>query len=192
VKSESKSVTSAASSASDSSLSIGKYDYLAPLPLANTWNPGIITKFVNRYNANLGSGNDAKMLKADTFTTDRDSKNLMLNALEEEAVYYINNGKFPLDTYVSDYLNSNPTAVPESKQGSITVNSKNISVFFTNRIIYMIFISVNESKITPLPESYEIFTGKKTPAASNVASNVSPTSLSPSDIQTLKSICSKY
>ena len=182
--------------------STGKYDYLAPLPPSNTWNPEIIKKFVNIYNSNLGTGNDNFMLKSDTFTTDEKGKSLINSALEEEAVSYISNGEFPLDLYVSDYLNNNPTAVPEQKFGSITINNKTISKIMPNRSIYGSYISSSDSKLTPPPDTYDIYMGKKPPpSTSDTTPSTTSTTLSPadidtlktvSDVQTLKSICSKY
>ena len=163
------------------SSSIGKYDYLQPIPTTNTWNQEIKTKFINRYNSNLGNGNDDKMLKPDDPLS-----GIISFSLEEEGVYYNNHGKFPINLYVQDYLNANPDKFPNQTSGSLKMNSTTISQFVPNRLLYAAFIAPYDSKLNPPPEAYNIYLGKK-PAVSSSSS-----SLSPSDVQTLKSICSKY
>jgi hypothetical protein len=187
--------------------SIGKYDYLAPVPKTNTWKSDTINQFVTKYNAiNTGIGGDF-VLNTNTFETQGMSKLILENTLEEEGIYYISNGKFPINLYVSDYLTANPSNIPDTKQGSITINNKNISQIYPNRLVYMNFIATKESLLKPPPESYEIYMGtnpspntasssslptSSTSSSSLPTSSTSSTSLSPSDIDTLKSICSKY
>ena len=191
---ETPSVTSITDSAKSSitTPSIGKYDYLAPIPVGNMWNPDIITKFVNRFNSGLGTGNDDKLVKPD----DQQVKSFSVYALEEEAVYYINHGNFPVCLHVKDFFDANPDVYPPQKVGTLTITTKNISQFVPNRILYASFLAPKESQVNPPPESYEIYTGKKQPTGISSSSTLSPADIETlktvSDVQSLKSICSKY
>ena len=164
------------SSSSVSIPSFGKYDYLAPIQPTNTWNPDITTKFVNRYNTNLGTGNDDKMMKVD----DQNQKNLVAWALEEEIVYYVNNGKFPICLHVKDFFDANPDTIAPIQMGSITVNTKTISHFLPNRLLYGVYVAPKESQLKPPPEAYDIYMGKK--PKPEVKSSSSSTSLVPSKV----------
>jgi hypothetical protein len=150
--------------------SIGKYDYLAPIPQPNIWTPAVINLFVDKFNSNMGTGNILLMVNKKTFATDSRSKLIMENALEEEANYYITNGKFPINLYVSDYLISNPNSVTPKITGSFNYDNTTISQVWPSRYIYDTIISINESKIRPLPESYEIFKGTKPPPSTTNSS----------------------
>jgi len=168
---------------------IGKYDYLAPPP-PDIWNQDIINKFVNKWNSNLGNGNDNYMLDASAFTKSGAGKKIYENVLEEEAVYYINNGRWPINTYVSDYLDANPTAIPDNfkLENGTRITRNNISQYFSSRVIYAMIIYIKEYQITPPPESILIFSGQKPPPLPSQSS----TSLSNSEIEQLKSICKKF
>lgn len=165
---------------------IGKYDYLAPPP-PNIWNQDIIDKFVNRWNSNLGNGNDNSMLDASAFTSNASGKKIYASVLEEEAVYYINNGKWPINTYVSDYLDANPTAIPDNfkLQDGTRMTRDNISKYLSNRMIYEMIIYIKEHQIRPQPESILIYSGQKPPPNPSE----SKTSLSSIEFEQLKSIC---
>lgn len=145
------------SSSSVSIPSIGKYDYLAPIPTTNTWNPDIITKFVNRYNSNLGTGNDDKMMKVD----EQNQKTLVEWALEEEVVYYVNHGQFPVCLHVKDFFDINPDTIAPQQMGSITINTKTIPQFIPNRLLYGAFVASKDSQLKPPPKAYNIYMGNK-------------------------------
>ena len=191
------SVTDTANSANYSSNSaislpsIGKYDYLKPIPIENTWNPDIKTKFINRFNIGLGTGNDKLMLKDDDPLQDK-----VAFALEKEAVYYINNGKFPINLYVKDYLDANPDLFPPQQAGSLTIKPKNLPQFLPNRLLYGAFIAPKDAKREPPPEAYNIYIGDKTLSGSSSSSTLSPADIETlktvTDVKTLKSISSKY
>jgi hypothetical protein len=133
---------------------IDKYDYLAPVP-NSTWRQTTIQQFVDKYNEM-----EKDQLNASTFATDKKGIAYMKHALEEEAIYYSQNGQWPYNSYVSDYLKANPTAIPAGMTVSnTTVNKDNIAQFYPNRYVYMSFISQKESKIKPPPEAYQIFKG---------------------------------
>jgi len=168
------------------SSTIGKYDFLEPIPQPNTWNQDIINKFVDKYNSNLGSDNKNALLNASTFTQDKQSSQIYAFALEKEAVYYINNGRWPMNQYVYNYLNSN--IIPKNTKlynGSFIINNETVSQVYPNRLIYNVYIAPKEGILKPLPESYKIFIGEKpTPSPSQTSS-----SLSNADFQQLQSIC---
>lgn len=165
---------------------IGKYVYLAPPPSPNQWNPDITTKFVNRYNSNLGQGNETEMIGTSN-SNQKKTTDFVLNTLEEEVVFYINNGKFPINTYITDYLDANPTAIPSTAKLSngTPITSSNISQFYSNRLIYAMIMYTKEMAITPPPESLQIFRGLKPPPNPSE----SKTTLSTMEFEQLKTVC---
>jgi hypothetical protein len=164
---------------------LGKYTYLPPLVPESKWGQDVITKFVDAYNKNLDEKSEYR-LNAPTFSTDNNSNTIMKEAVEEEAKYYIQNGKWPYCYYVSDYLTNNPTAIPSNfVMNGTKINQGNVSKFLSNRKVYQQFIYSIESRLDPQPESLKIFKGTITPPAESESS----TSLTGSDYITLKKIC---
>ena len=140
-------------------LKTGKYDYLFPLLPEDTWGHFTIQKFVDKYNA---MGND--QLNAYTFTENEKGSTLIKNALESEALYYAEHGRWPYNSYVTNYLESNPTM--DLKVGDVTITKENIANYYPNRYVYMLLIAPKEAGIKPLPESYQIFKGAALPKES--------------------------
>ena len=140
------------------SMPIGKYEYLTENP--NAWSRNTIEQFVDKYNSNLGATDEKHILNSDRFEMDRKSSDIMKNAIEEEAIYYIKNGMWPYNAYVSDYLESNPTIIPSGfmLSGQV-IKQNNIVKFLSNRQVYSIFIAPKEQNKKPLPKSYKIFKG---------------------------------
>lgn len=133
---------------------IGKYDYLKPFP-KSVWGPITIQKFVDTYNT-MG----VDQLKASTFAMDTKGSLFMKHATEQEAVYYTSYGRWPINEYVTEYLEANPTTIPTGLTvHKVVLTKDNIDNFYPNRYIYMSFISKKESQIKPTPESYQIFKG---------------------------------
>jgi hypothetical protein len=117
--------------------SLDQYQYLAPDPSGNTWSADTITQFTAKYNTvNDLSGNkaiDSSDFSAGSFFTE--------NATEQEAQYYVQNGKWPYDSYVTTNL------IP-------TIQKK-----FPNRFVYAMAIGSSEANMNPQPVSYKIFSG---------------------------------
>lgn len=131
-----------------------EYKYLAPLPAGYTWSQDILTKLTEKGN---------KMAKEGEPPNTEENTKMFLKSwdiTEEEAKYYIKNGKWPYDAYVLNYVKQNPDIMGKMKQedGSpqtVSTLSKN----WSNRIFYGQLIGPIESKQTPLPLSYQIFKG---------------------------------
>ena len=146
---------------------IGEYEYLAPIPDSNTWTQDTLDKFVDKYNS-VNEVPASQMLKSDTFVANGGFK----IALEKEAIYFNDNGKWPINKYVIDYLTTHkpsnfgqPIKGKEGKEYSL----ETISEMMPNRIIYQTFIAPTEMQMTQLPMSYQIFKGMVKPPASNDA-----------------------
>jgi len=132
---------------------IGKYDYLSPIPLDLTWGQITIQKFVDKYNE---MGNE--QLNAFTFKDNKKGMMFMNYALEEEGLYYSEHGVWPYNEYITNYLEKNP--IPNGvKVDDVSVTNENVDKFYPNRYVYMSFISQKESLVKPPPESYQIFKG---------------------------------
>ena len=158
--------------------SIGEYAYLAPIPPNTTLSQATQTSFTTAYNNN-NKGRYADVTQAIPYIT------------EEEAKYYIANGKFPWGSYI---INS-ALKMPNVTQQDIVDAMINIP----SRLMYKTQFLPTESKQTPAPLSYQIYMGTAQPpstssstSSSTVPSVSSPSSqsnLSNSDYQSLTSIC---
>jgi hypothetical protein len=134
---------------------IGKYEYLFPLLPEETWGKFTIQKFVEKYNS---MGND--IINPNTFSDSKKGNDFIKNALENEALYYVEHGRWPYNSYVTNYLESNPI---DLKVNDVTITKENIAKYYPNRYVYMLLIAPKEAAIQPLPESYQIFKGAALP-----------------------------
>jgi len=147
--------------------SIDPFKYLAPVPSGNTWSQTTINDFTNKFNtvnSTQNSGEVAAQINPSFLNY------IMSNALEEEAQYYIQNGKFFLDSYVTDYLTKNPV-IRFDKPYTID----QLSAMGPNRLIYGQFLSRAELQQSPQPLSYQIYKGITPPPTSNTVTTT-PTS----------------
>ena len=86
-------------------------------------------------------------------------------ALEEEAKYYISNGKFPICTYMINYCNNEPTSInkfgldPSGNPVTLQLFQK----YQPNRYLFMIIIYPIQLNLDPQPDATLIFLGKKEP-----------------------------
>jgi hypothetical protein len=144
---------------SDLNSTTDPYKYLAPVPKGNTWSQTTINDFTNKFNtvnSTQNSGEVAAQINPSYLNY------IMSNALEEEAQYYIQNGKFFLDSYVTDYLTKNPV-IRFDKPYTID----QLSAMGPNRLIYGQFLSRAELQQSPQPLSYQIYSGITPPPTSN-------------------------
>ena len=100
---KSSSSSSSPSSSTDSSNTI--YQNLAPLPSDNTWSQDTQNNWVKKFNDYLVSTDPS----ATVFTTmDEVNQKMKINymqiASEDEAKSYIENGVWPWDTYITNYI----------------------------------------------------------------------------------------
>ena len=144
---------------------IGEYDYLAPVPESNTWSQETIDNFIDKCNS-VNELSAERMLKSDTFI----NVGLLTHALEEEATYFIDNGKWPINNYVTEYLTKHKPPIfgqPLPERPDKVYNLETLSERMPNRLIYQLFISTSEMQMNPLPMSYQIFKGTVKPPSSN-------------------------
>uniref|UniRef100_A0A6C0BC23 Uncharacterized protein n=1 Tax=viral metagenome TaxID=1070528 RepID=A0A6C0BC23_9ZZZZ len=177
-----------------------KYKYLAPVPKDNTWSQDTMTKFAEKWNT-VNKATDIFVLKPDV----QNLGSYIGMALEEEATYYIQNGKWPYNFYITNFLNKNPTIFGNMLMPDGTpVTTSNISQMWPVRIVYNQVILQNPGKIV-LPDSetdqtaYKIFMGTiPDPDASTSQTDISPitssslssaSTLSESNYNTLVSLC---
>ena len=163
--------------------SIGEYEYLAPIPPNTTWSQDTQTAFTNAWNTNLNK-------KGITL----DVNVYMQDLTEEEAEYYIANGKFPWGSYITNAVLKIPNVTQPMVDNAMTESP--------SRLAYQENLLQTESKQTPAPLSYQIYMGTAQPPSDSTDSTDStdsgdssdPTSsqsnvLSNSDYQSLTSIC---
>ena len=147
---------------------IGEFDYLAPIPPNNVWTQDTIIKFIDKFNTVNEPSSDT-MLKLNTFV---DSRFFQI-ALEKEALYYIDNGKWPINKYVTDYIDKQNPKHPifgqqiPGKPGKV-YSLETLSTMWPTRLMYQTFIYTTEMQMTQLPISYQIFKGITPPPPSDM------------------------
>jgi hypothetical protein len=154
--------------------SIGEYQYLAPLPSGSTWSPTTISQFVTKYN------NVNNLTGKSAMTTDG-APTMSFWALEEEAQYYIQNGNFPYDSYVANYLTQNPN-VFHNFANIIPATISNVAQILSNRAAFELYMARYESD--PPTLAYQIYRGTAQPpplsSSPSLSSLTSPFTSSPS------------
>jgi len=177
----------------------GQYAYLAPSPpavLDTTTEATFITTF------NATGGVIFPNAKIDPFDTKKMTDFKKYVTLDEFN-YYIQNKKWPYNSYIMNYLNANQATVTDVLQKLKIYSIENLQKILPTRFVYIIFMNPKESTMSPKPLSNDIFTGQKPPpveaptpsSAAKIADTISakPTIHPPfsSDNYTkLQSICS--
>ena len=135
---------SLASSVPGSSSSIPtEYENLAPIPPGTVWSDETQNAFVDKYNIINNLTGDQMMTKEKLSTVPMSSfANFMAAASEQEAKYYIDNGIFPWDDYVTNFMKNDPGL---SKSPILALLPK----AWPNRLAYTIMI---EPLTVPLPQ----------------------------------------
>jgi hypothetical protein len=137
----SSSSSSSSSSATDSSNNI--YQYLAPLSPDNTWSQDTQNAWVKKFNDTLTSIDPSAALIT---TPTLNDINYMTEASEAEAQSYIQNGVWPLDTYVTNLYNNMITQSNNlnSPTDQLKTEEKNMwnefQKIYPNRLIYRMFL----------------------------------------------------
>lgn len=134
---------------------IGEYSYLEPVPKGNIWDNSIQKQFLKVF------------IKSPNMKVNINE--LMQQCTSEEAQYYINNGKFPYCTYITNYINKNyPKDNPEN-----IINTW--SKLIPNRGIYALGIAQTEAKESPQPLSYQIYMGTAKPPPPTMTQEIETT-----------------
>ena len=134
----------------NSDSNMDQYKYLYPPPANNMWSQQTMNDFAKKFNEvnNRVGAPGAVQPNAQFLST------YMQNMLEEEAQYYIQNGKFVLDSYITDYLTKNPPNLFGETQ---TVDQ--IAALAPNRLVYDQVLYRLERAQSPQPLSYQIYKG---------------------------------
>jgi hypothetical protein len=181
------------------SVEIGEYDYLAPVPPDNKWSTNTLNNFVTAFK----KSNGCKLIGAECSSITNDPSNKIMafymeRVSEQEAEYFIKNGKFPINKYVKtlvqDMLSKNAKANPGVKQMSY----EDMENIWTSHIIYGIYLQPTEKDKNPQPLSYQIYIGTAKPPVSpkptsqnnNLQYN-SSSGLSSADFDEVVSFCKK-
>jgi hypothetical protein len=172
--------------------SIGEYDYLAPPaktgPANNptNWSQQTIDAFISKYDAVNNFTGQASWAptdeqKARGIKIAGNGIMYMTNATEAEANYYIQNGHWPYDGYVTKMLTQNPGAIGGTKD-NISTRIQQYQEVFPNRYMYMGVLSNKEKDMTPTPLSYQIYMGTAQPPSTSSSSASSLISSSTSSL----------
>jgi hypothetical protein len=167
----------------------GTYAYLAP------HDPAILdsttqSNFITTFN-NSGAVVVKELILSDT---NRNLNDLKTIVTLDEINYYIQNKKWPYNSYIMNYVVSNKDAV--LKQLSGIKSLEDLQKVFPTRFIYMLFINPTESKLSPPPLSNNIYMGKAVaPPEAPVVKDETPVAtihppFSSENYTKLQSICS--
>jgi hypothetical protein len=122
------------------------YQYLAPLSSDNTWSQDTQNDWVKKFNDTLTSlDSSAALLTTPTFN----NINYMTVASEEEAQSYIQNGIWPLDTYITNLYNDKITESEKLDNVSEEDKTKAKNMWeyaqkiYPNRLIYQNILGAN-------------------------------------------------
>jgi hypothetical protein len=113
-------------------------------------------------------------------------------ATSDEFNYYIQNKKWPYNSYIMNYLNANKETLLKQLEQVKIYSLEDLQRCFTTRMVYATFINPKESTTSPKPLSNDIFTGKQPPPVETSASDA-PTihpPFSSENYSKLQSICS--
>jgi hypothetical protein len=147
---------------------IGKYDYLKPPDYVdskgnvtpNTWSESTIVE--------LGKKMDL-VYNYPEHTTDVHNELAFFYAhvKEEEALFFINNGFWPINGYVKERLPSESILIPadtiDPKTNQPMTKQALIDGALPNRYVYVAFIMNVDAKEDPQPLAYRIFAGLEEP-----------------------------
>lgn len=167
---------------------IGEYEYLAPLPPNNTISDDVMKAYLDK----VMSPQQKQNIPPDYVTNVK--KSFQTFVTEKELQYHTENGKWPYDSYVLNYLTAHPEVLQKP-------NMPNNSLELTqmrnpNRNAYEIFIAPIESQMTPPPLSYQIYMGTAEPPSEMMSlpgissSSSSSTSMDP-NYQDFLSLCKR-
>jgi len=142
---------------------VGMYDYLAPAKATSgsgsfdgkhKWSDETVKQLTEKYN---------KIPNIDKQLNEEKVKNFFtLFATEDEAKLYIKNGTWPVNLYVKNFIDSktNLLSYYNAKQNSelkimgVKATNQNLTQFYSNRIIYSMFIMPVERELAPLSLQY--------------------------------------
>ncbi|MFY7729317.1 MAG: hypothetical protein ACOVRN_07365 [Flavobacterium sp.] len=177
---------------------IGEYDFLAPVnPSVEKIDDNSWKLFIRRKAAGTNPQLSKQQIEDIISNWFDDIKNFYKMYLTKaELNYYIQNGKFPYNGYVMNYLHSlSGTFFPKGKT-SETI--KQMQKEEPNRVVYdYIIYNLYESKQVPLPLSAKIFLGQEKPpksssnAGSSSTSNTSASLVTSMNYKDLVSLCKK-
>ena len=165
----------------------GQYAYLAPFK-PYVLDESTKTNFITVYNGSGGAVFPDSVIKDGNVDGIKNYANL------DEINYYIQNKKWPINSYIKNYLSANKETVSE-KLKAIKINSvDDLYRVLPARFIYLFFIHPQEYKLSPVPLSNDIFTGKKPPPVETTTETTTEPTVRPpfssENYSKLQSICS--
>jgi hypothetical protein len=171
----------------------GQYGYLAP-------NVILVTDETTKNNfITAAKKTGAVFFPEITFTEERINqiKNEMNKTKEislDEINYYIQNNKWPYNSYISNYLTRNKDSILDKIKHTKIKSSDDLQKVIPTRLFYKYFIESTETQISPPPLSNDIYMGKAV-APADTPTPVEPTAtirppFSSDNYTKLQSICS--
>lgn len=168
----------------------GQYGYLAP------HDPAILdattqSNFITTFNNNGGVVLPQIILSE----SNRSFNDLKTIVTLDEINYYIQNKKWPYNSYISNYLTINKDVVLQNLTKMKIYSLEDLQKVFPTRLVYMVFIDPTEKQLSPPPLSNNIYMGKAVaPTEAPVLKDEPKTTIHPpfssENYTKLQSICS--
>jgi len=137
----------------------GQFSYLAPSPPA-VLDASTEASFIDAFNKSAGViFPNSKIDPSDT----KKMTDIKKYATSDEINYYIQNKKWPYNSYIMNYLNTNKETLLKQLEQLKIYSLEDLQRCFPTRMFYAAFIYAKESSISPKPLSNDIFTGKQPP-----------------------------
>jgi hypothetical protein len=160
----------------------GKYAYLAPVKpyiLDETTKQNFITAYNNSGglvfpNAYIKPNDDAVLNQFKQF------------ASLDEINYYIQNKKWPINSYVTNYIVTNKTTFEDAIRQMKINTFDDLYKIVPVRFIYASFIHPKESGLSPVPLSNDIFMGKQQAPVGSVSTDTIRPVFSSENYSTIK------
>ena len=138
---------------------MGMYDYLAPSSDRKpyTWSDDVIDQFTSKINSIPGA--------TPQLTTDQVKAIFLPYTTETEAKYYIQNGQWPMNQYIMNFIDPHTNLVKlaiEAGKMQKTVlgndlTNETVPKYLSVRLIFQMLLLENEAKVATL--AFQIFNG---------------------------------
>lgn len=171
----------------------GQYAYLAPNDILIT-DETTKNKFITAGKKTAAVFFPEIILTDENITQIKNEMNKTKEISLDEINYYIQNNKWPYNSYISNYLITNKESIIDKIKNTKMKTLEDIQKVFPTRLFYKYFIESTETQLSPLPLSNNIYMGKAVPPVEAPILKDEPKTIHPpfssENYSKLQSICS--
>ena len=172
----------------------GSYAYLAPNDILIT-DETTKNKFITAGKKTAAVFFPEIILTDENITQIKSEMNKTKDISLDEINYYIQNNKWPYNSYISNYATTNKESILNKLKDTKIKTLDDLQKVVPTRLFYKYFIESTETQISPPPLSNNIYMGKAVaPAEAPIATPSEPKTIHPpfssENYSKLQSICS--